>query len=185
MHLAYLALLGGALVFYTVIAGRRRLGEMTRQALLWVMIFVGVIALAGLWPGLRGTLLPQQSIVGGVVEVPQGPGGHYRLTLGLNGTPVDFIVDTGASDIVLSRDDAERIGFDPDRLSYLGRAETANGSVPLAMVMLDEVRLGEMVDTNVRASVNGSPMNGSLLGMSYLSRFGRIQIENGRLTLER
>lgn len=184
-HFAYLALLAAALIFYAVVAHRRRLGEMTRQALLWVLIFVGVAALVGAWPGLRDTLVPRQAMVGGAVEVPRGPGGHYRLTLALNDVPVNFIVDTGASDMVLSRADAARIGFDPDALAYTGRAGTANGTVPLASVMLDEVRLGTLVDTNVRASVNGGEMDGSLLGMSYLSRFGRIEIENGRLRLER
>ena len=57
-------------------------------------------------------------------------------TLEINGTPVRFMVDTGASDIVLSRRDAERVGIDPAALGYLGRARTANGTVPTARVRL-------------------------------------------------
>ena len=103
----------------------------------------------------------------------------------MNGTPVRFVIDTGASDMVLSNADARAVGLDTDRLAYLGRAQTANGTVPIARVTLDSVALGDVTDRNVGASVNGGEMFGSLLGMSYLERFGRIEIANGRLILER
>ena len=184
--LAYLGLLGAALLGYALVASRGRPGQFLRQAALWGLIFAGAIAVAGLWPDIRDNVAPRQSYVGaGSVEVPRGFDGHYRITLGLNGTPIDFVIDTGATDIVLSQRDARRIGIDPDGLAWLGRATTANGTVPLAQVVLDTVTLGEMTDTNVRASVNGGEMDGSLLGMSYLSRFGRIEIAGGKLLLER
>jgi aspartyl protease family protein len=103
----------------------------------------------------------------------------------VNGTPVDFVVDTGATDMVLSREDAARIGLDPGDLAYTGIASTANGQVRTARVRLDEVSLGGITDRGVTASVNAGEMSGSLLGMSYLHRFERIEIANGRLILER
>ncbi|WP_372887870.1 TIGR02281 family clan AA aspartic protease, partial [Shimia sp.] len=92
---------------------------------------------------------------------------------------------TGASEIVLSRADARRAGFDVDRLPYYGRAFTANGEVRTAPVTLRELRLGEMVDTGVAASVNGGQLEQSLLGMSYLQRFSEIRISGGTLSLLR
>ena len=56
---------------------------------------------------------------------------------------------------------AEQCGIDPDGLAYLGRAQTANGTVPMARVRLDTVSLGETIERNVPASVNGGEMSGS------------------------
>ena len=184
--LIYLVLLGTAILGYFLAANRQGLGTTLRQLALWGLIFLGVIAVAGLWPSIRNEVAPQQSYTStGSLQVPRGFDGHYHVTLGINGEPISFVVDTGASDIVLSQQDARRVGIEPDSLAYLGRAQTANGTVPLAQVSLDRVTLGEEVERGVPASVNGGEMNGSLLGMSYLSRFGRISIENDTLTLTR
>ncbi len=184
--IAYLSLLAVAILGYFVAAGRRELGTTLRNLAMWGLIFVGAVAVAGLWPQLRDQVAPRQSLTAtGSLSVPQSFDGHYRVRLDVNGKPVDFIIDTGASDLVLSREDARRVGIDPDRLAYLGRAQTANGTVGMARVTLDQVALGDAVDRNVAASVSDGEMPGSLLGMSYLSRFGRIEIENGRLLLTR
>lgn len=98
---------------------------------------------------------------------------------------MDFVIDTGATEMVLSLEDARRVGLDTAALAYVGQARTANGVVPIAQVVLDEVALGGISDTNVRASVNGGQMDGSLLGMGYLERFSKIEIEGDRLVLTR
>lgn len=186
-RLTYLVLLGAVLLTYMLIANRDRLGLVLRQALLWGLIFLGVIAAVGLWGDIRDDVLPSQSvsISEGRVEVPRSPDGHYYLTLEINERELRFVVDTGATDMVLSRADAEGAGFDPDTLSYLGRARTANGVVRTARVTLDRVAIGGIVDRDVEAWVNEGEMNISLLGMSYLQRFARIEIERDRLILTR
>ena len=118
-------------------------------------------------------------------EIVRGNDRHFHLTLEVNGQNVRFIVDTGASDIVLTQEDATRVGLDVDTLAYLGRASTANGVVETASVVLDQIALGDLVDRDVRASVNGGEMFGSLLGMSYLNRFSEISIRRDRLVLKR
>lgn len=184
--LIYLVLLGVAIFGYFIAANRQNMGTTLRQLALWALIFLGVIAAAGLWPAIRDEVAPRQSYSStGSLEVPRGLDGHYHVTMGVNGQPLSFVVDTGASDIVLSQEDARRVGIEPDSLAYLGRAQTANGTVPMARVTLDEVSLGGEVEHGVPASVNGGEMTGSLLGMSYLGRFGRISIENDTLTLTR
>ena len=183
---AYLFLLLTFIGGYFLVSQRERLGETMRHAALWVLIFLGAIAAVGLWSDIRDDVAPRQSYVGeATVEVPRGPGGHYHLTLGLNGHPVRFIVDTGASDMVLSRLDAMKAGIDLGALTYTGRAQTANGMVRTADVRIGEVTLGEITDRNVRAAVTDGEMGGSLLGMAYLERFDRVSIERGRLVLER
>ena len=117
--------------------------------------------------------------------MPRGRDGHYSLTLQINGVDVDFLVDTGASQVVLTQQDAARVGLNPDKLAFIGTAFTANGEVRTAPVRLDTVDLGGIRDTRVRASVNGGEMSGSLLGMSYLNRFDSIEIRGDRLILTR
>ncbi|TRD20775.1 retropepsin-like aspartic protease family protein [Palleronia caenipelagi] len=184
--LIYLSLLGAALVGYFIASNRMRMGETLRAMVLWGIIFAGVVAVAGLWPTLRDQVMPQQSVsVTGEIRIPRSFDGHYRIVLQLNDVPVEFIVDTGATDMVLSQQDARRIGFEPDTLAYTGKARTANGIVPMATVVLDTVAIdGVLEDQRLPASVNGGEMEMSLLGMSYLSRFGRISIENNVLLLE-
>ena len=98
---------------------------------------------------------------------------------------VDFVVDTGATDIVLSQADASRIGLDLGQLAFTGRASTANGIVETARVTLDKIEIANVIDRNVSAIVNKGELFGSLLGMGYLQRWGRIEIENGVLSLTR
>ena len=184
-RLLYLVLLGSVVAGYFLVANRDRLGQMAQHAAVWGLIFVGVVAAAGLWSDIRDDVAPRQSFLEGRVEVPRGPTGHYDVTLQVNGEPVRFVVDTGATDVVLSRDDAERVGVDLDGLIYTGRAETANGSVRVAGVTLDEVRLGDIVDRDLRAAVTDGELFASLLGMRYLERFRLVSIEDGRLVLER
>lgn len=185
-QLTYLVILGVAVIGWFIAQNRNSLGKTAQQAMVWGLIFVGVIAGVGLWSDLRDDILPRQSVLAeGIIEVPRGPDGHYHLTVQVNGQPVRFVVDTGASQVVLSQPDARKVGLNPDLLAYTNFAQTANGRVATAPVRLDEVSLGGITDRGIRASVNGGEMDTSLLGMSYLNRYDRISIEDGKLVLER
>ena len=127
----------------------------------------------------------QSVVAGDRIEVPRAPDGHYYLTVEIEGVPVRFVVDTGASQIVLSQSDAERIGLDTKSLAYLGRAYTANGEVRTAPVRLESLVVGPVRHENLRAVVNQGEMGQSLLGMEYLQRFSSIEITGGRLVLTR
>ncbi|MEM9524090.1 MAG: TIGR02281 family clan AA aspartic protease [Pseudomonadota bacterium] len=186
-QLLYLVLLGSAIGGIYVMQGRERLGQMARAGAIWILIFLGVIAGIGLWNDIRDTVRPRQAVFSeqGRIEVPRGPDGHYYLTARINGAPIRFVVDTGATDIVLSRDDAARAGIAEDSLEYFGTAMTANGRVRTARVTLERVAVGGISDSGVTAYVNEGRMDISLLGMAYLSRFDRIEIADSRLILIR
>lgn len=157
-----------------------------RNALIWGLIFVGIWGVTSNWDDISRDFSQQQAtFTDTTIEVPKGRDNHFRLTLRINNVPVDFLVDTGASQVVLNQNDAARVGLDPDRLAYIGTAYTANGEVATAPVRLDKVQLGEMTDTRVRASVNSGQMESSLLGMSYLGRFESIEIRRDVLILNR
>lgn len=186
-NLTYLVILGCAVIFWFVTNHRQSFGKSLQQGLAWLLIFVGVIAAYGMWGDIRSTVVPTATMHAdtGTIEIPRSTDGHYRLTMLVNGASIVFVVDTGASDIVLSKSDAEKAGLSPDTLAYLGRANTANGEVRTAPVTLDELRLGDIVDTRITASVNGGDLEQSLLGMSYLQRYREITISGGKLLLVR
>jgi aspartyl protease family protein len=184
-RLFYLVLLLVAVGGWVLVEYRKRMGEALRTAAAWGLIFIGVMAGYGLWNDLRSDIAPQQMISdAGAIEVPRAEDGHYYLTLQVNGTPVQFLADTGATNMVLSDRDARRVGIDPESLMYLGTAQTANGTVRTARVELPSVILGPYTDTDFPAWVNQGEMSDSLLGMDYLSLY-RVEIAGDRMILRR
>lgn len=186
-RLAYLSLLLLVLSIWLFAANRNRLTQSLQQMAIWVLIFLGLITAYGFRDIIREQLTPKSTFVlsQNSVVLRRAADGHFQARLQVNGVPVDFIVDTGASDIVLTRRDAERIGFDPDTLRYYGRAGTANGTVRTADVRLEVVKLGEITDYGVPASVNQGDLFGSLLGLSYLNRFSEVRIAGDEMFLTR
>jgi clan AA aspartic protease (TIGR02281 family) len=109
--------------------------------------------------------------------------GQFVVDAVLNGESVPLIVDTGASTLVLSRDDAARLGLNTQTLTYSEQYETANGVAIGAPVTLREFRVGSFSLHDVRATVLATPMPYSLLGMSVLSRFAGHEVEGNKLVL--
>lgn len=185
-RLVYLVALLVGVGGYYLYHQRGNLGQMARYAAIWGFLFLGAVVVAGLWADISRDIAPRQSVLQtGAIEVPRASDGHFYLTLDVNGVPIRFVVDTGASAIVLSQADATRAGIDIDGLIFSGRANTANGRVETAPTRIETLDLSGIVDANVRAIVNAGEMDGSLLGMSYLNRFSRLQIADGTLILER
>ncbi|WP_299692641.1 TIGR02281 family clan AA aspartic protease [uncultured Tateyamaria sp.] len=185
-QLIYLGAFGLLLGAGFLLTNKLKLGQTLQMAATWVLIFIGVIAAVGLWGDIQDDLYPNQTRFDEEsVVVPRSRDGHYYLTLDINGAPIGFVVDTGATDIVLTTEAATAAGLDPDTLNFLGRANTANGEVRTAPVRLDTVTIGPYEDRDVYAVVNGGEMDQSLLGMGYLQRWGRIEITGGELTLTR
>jgi aspartyl protease family protein len=186
-RIIYLVVLLGGIAGFFLWGRGQRLGRGLRDLAVWVLIFAMVVIAYGFRDTLREQLAPAAmvQIAPETVELRRGSDGHFHATLEINGRRLRFMVDTGASDIVLSQRDAERVGLDPASLAYLGSARTANGGVPTATVRLGVVRLGEFTDTDVRARVTQGGLDSSLLGMSYLDRFASIEISGDRMLLRR
>jgi clan AA aspartic protease (TIGR02281 family) len=110
-----------------------------------------------------------------------GPLGHVVLTASVNGAPIRFLVDTGASTVALSPADARAAGINASALVFDKTTTTANGVVRVAPVMLREVRIEQLSVQNVPAVVDAN-LSGSLLGMSFLSRLKSFEMREGALT---
>jgi aspartyl protease family protein len=199
--LGWLALLGSSLVLRL----RSRPGSSLRALAAWVVVFlvlvwvyayraealsIGQRLLAVLVPG-RGYAVTENSGSNGSNGSGSGEmrfavnrDGHYQVNARVNGAYVTFLVDTGATDVVLTMLDAQRIGFDPAKLRFTQRAETANGMVRAAPVTLDEIALGSIVIDHMPASVNEAPMSQSLLGMRFLNQLRSWRVEGQTLILQ-
>lgn len=184
---AYLALLLTAVGGYFVAESRANLGQNLRYALIWALIFVGVLAGVGLWSDIRDDIAPRQGVIQdtGEIVLPRAFDGHFYATLKMNGQPIDFIVDTGASNIVLTKEDAARVGVELNALRFYGRAMSANGEVRTAPARIAKVELLGVQDFGVQVWVNEGEMPRSLLGNDYLQRFKKIEISRNQLILTR
>lgn len=178
------------LVASSLLARPRNWSDTARDAAIWIVILM--VCLLGysyrdlfLNSRIAAELMPSRPIVqsDGTLAVRSGENGHFFLNAEVNGTPVRFMIDTGASDIVLTPQDARRTGYNSDELNFNRTYQTANGIVKGAQVVLDSLEVGGVRMSKLPASVNGAPMDGSLLGMSFLRLFKSYRVEDGNLIL--
>jgi aspartyl protease family protein len=108
--------------------------------------------------------------------------GHFSLTATVNGAPIRVVVDTGASLVALTLDDARAAGIGRSELVFNQLTQTANGRVRFALVMLREVRIEQLSLENVPAAVIEN-LDQSLLGMSFLKRLKSFEMREGALTI--
>jgi aspartyl protease family protein len=120
-----------------------------------------------------------------VTEVKAGSNGHFFTTAEINGNAIQVVIDTGASAVALSYEDAERAGLRPRNLSYSIPVNTANGVVKAAEVSLSRVEISGVRVNDVKGWVlPQGALRGTLLGMSFLSKLRGFSVEDGRLTLK-
>ncbi|MEE9329231.1 MAG: TIGR02281 family clan AA aspartic protease [Parvularculaceae bacterium] len=120
-----------------------------------------------------------------IVHIKKGRGGQYFTTIKVNGAPIEVLIDTGASNLVLREEDAYRAGLRPQRKDYTQSASTANGLVAIAVMPVKDIEIGYNIIRNQHVSViPDKSLSISLLGMDVLSEFGRIEISNGEIVLD-
>jgi len=174
-------------------APRVTLGRSARHAAIWI----GLLAMLAIGYSYRGELGALAGRLGVEAAPGLGAGSGPRemvisqddrdqfVVIGqVDGQTVRFVVDTGASDIVLSPADARRLGVDVTRLTFPRLVETANGLGRAAPFIARSLTIGQLRLSNVEMSVNAAPMSASLLGMSFLRRLDSFQIKDGRLDLK-
>ena len=111
--------------------------------------------------------------------------GHFQVEARVEGRFVDFIVDTGASLVVLRESSAALAGIRPQLSDYTATAVTANGKIKAAPARIDRIEVGGITVYDVPAIVlPDEALAKNLLGVSFLSRLKRYEYANGRLVLE-
>lgn len=136
---------------------------------------------------VTGEVVPFQASenADGDLVLKRGNDGHFHMEVRVNGEPIRFLVDTGASIVTLSEDDARRAGYDPSTLDYTLQFSTANGTAWGAPIRIDQMRAGPLIARDVRAAVGGAGMSKSLLGMSFLNQLNGFSVSGDTLTLMR
>ena len=136
---------------------------------------------AALRPAAEGT----EGISGRRVRVAADSRGHFSADFRLNGKPVEAMVDTGATVVAINRSTARRIGIALKASDFTHRVTTANGEAHAAPATIDRIAIGRIELRDVRALVlEDEALSGTLVGMTFLSRLRRYQVEAGELTLE-
>jgi aspartyl protease family protein len=120
---------------------------------------------------------------GSRIVLPVGSGGHYTGLAAINGHPIPFVVDTGATLVAMGPDTATLIGLDPAN-STQSAAMTANGAVATRRITLHKVTIGDVTVYNVDAMVMPQSMPVVLLGNSFLSHF-QMHSDSSTLVLEK
>ncbi len=123
------------------------------------------------------------STTGDEMIVRAGPNGQFMVDAVVDGVEIRFLVDTGATRVVLTAEDAERLGYRLDGLEFSERYQTANGEILGAPVVLPELRIGDLEIEDVRSSVIRAPLSTSLLGMTFLSRLESFEVRDEGLIL--
>lgn len=122
------------------------------------------------------------AVSGQGVTLIRSPDGHFYAEAQVNGTPIQFLIDTGASGVALSADDARRAGLSFSSGEFSSVGSGASGEVRGKLITLDRVTLGgKSVDNVSGAILEGSEM--SLLGQSFLTRMGSIEITGDRMVI--
>ncbi len=119
------------------------------------------------------------------VRIRTSDNGHFAATFHINGRPVDAMVDTGATMIALTFEDARAAGIHPSQADFRHAVSTANGTARVAAVTLESVAIDDIVVHDVRAVVaEPGRLNTTLLGMSFLGRLSGYEVRGGVLTLQ-
>ncbi len=182
-------------------------GLFLKQAVTWLGIGLALVVVYAFRPELTmvaqrtlGALVPgtpvelsvrnlpssRQSAARGTVAITAGRGGHFSADALVNGSRVTFLIDTGASVVILTPEDARRAGINTDMLRYSAPVSTANGKTFAAPVRINEIRIGSISVHDVRALVSKpGQLNTSLLGMSFLQQLRSYKVSGNQLVLER
>ena len=173
---------------------RVRAAPLLKMGLAWVAILITLVAgytyrdgVAAVWADIRGQFSPTIAITRqeGEVELRKAWDGHFRAVTKVNGQNVGMLIDTGASIVLLSFEDAVAAGLEPQNLTFTMPVTTANGRSHVAPVTLETVSVGAVGLSNVKAAVAAQgKVRSSLLGMSFLGRLQETSFRRDRLILK-
>ncbi len=121
----------------------------------------------------------------GRIVIARSTDGHFYLNAySKSNNKITFLVDTGASDIALTKKDAIKLGIKIDKLQYTKKYHTANGIVFSAPVIIKQMRIGKKIFHNLKGHVSSGGLGISLLGMSIIDDFSNFSISKDMLILE-
>lgn len=183
--IAQLVLLGALLISSVVYTYRKRPGQAFSHGLIWLLIGFACVVAYVLGPQLKSALVPGAAEPRGETLVLRAAAdGHFYLQTEVNGRPVRFMVDTGASGIMLPLSAAKRLGIALEGLSFTTAFNTANGQVFGAPVRLESLAFSGHRFADVPAYVSEVEQGTPLLGMRFLEQAQSIELREDELIIK-
>lgn len=193
---AYMSIFG-VVVAAGLLGSGIALNDMMRNTAIWAVIILGLVTgyqyrfeLGNIANRVTAGLIPGNAVSGSTangthtVSIGQSANGHFEVNALVNDKTVHFMIDTGASTIVLTQRDAEKAGIDISALSYTNPVSTANGRTMAASVRLQEIKIGNITRQNLRALVaQGGQLDGSLLGMNFMNSLSAYTVQRDQLIM--
>lgn len=189
------ALVAISAFLFAGLIGRTPVGRLLRQAIAWGAIFIVVLVgytyrdeLEWVFRRVTSEILPGTAVVMADGETNEvivtRSGGHFNVTATVNNAPVEMMIDTGASVVTLSAEDAWLAGYTPRARDYVVQVSTANGVALAAPVVIERLSIGTIQMNRVAALVAQPGMlETSLLGLNFLNELESFTISGNRMTL--
>ncbi len=182
------------IILIVLLSGRRfknRLGYNFKIFTLWIVIIIAItlsynyrFKFKTALEHLSSSFVPSRPINNNdKVIINKSSDGHFYVRAIVNEQNVEFMVDTGASLITLTKDAAQRVGIDVANLKFNSFAQTANGISRTAPIILRKIMIGNITLYNVRATVNEGKMDKPLLGMNFLDNLKSYEVSQDKMTL--
>lgn len=187
----------GTLIGSAVLSARQPLGHTLKQLVAWLAIFLIVMAaytqryeLQDIASKITGGLVPGSPIssvnVDGRSQITliRNNSGHFVAHGAVGSTPVTFLIDTGATDIVLANTDASDAGINTSTLHYNIPVSTANGMTTSARATINNISVGPIEYKNITVMIaRKNDLRTSLLGMNFINRLRSFEIRGDRMIL--
>ncbi len=190
VHFIYL--LGVLVLVASALMVRRiPIGQGLKMMIAWVLIFGAAFIVftlkndfIALWERVvletRGGVIQEQA--GDELRVRQSPDGHFWVNAELNGEPVRFLIDSGATTTSISAAVAERVGIRPSS-GFPAMVRTANGIVAVQRGRADSLRVGTIERRDVAVHISEAFGDMNVIGMNFLSTLSSWGVEGRTLIL--
>ena len=181
------------LLVSSLAARRLPMGQVGKMALAWVAIFAAMFAifsfrfeLKAIWERVTSDIAGTagQTVSGETIELKRQDGGHYWLQVEINGNPVNFMIDSGATTTAINAATATETGVIVDSEGYPVIIETANGTVTAKRGLIQSLEIGPHRLTDHKVVVSESFGETNVLGMNFLDGMKSWTVEGNIMTLQ-
>ncbi len=166
------------------------LTQTLKYSLIWLAVILAIVLGYSYKDTILNTriaaeLLPNRARINaeGNVVIRASQDKHFHIEGKANGATINFMIDTGASDVVLNKSDAESLGIDTESLNYNRIYGTANGVTGGAVIKLKRLQIGNFNLDNFPVTVNEGELDSSLLGMSAIRELGGFKIDGDEMVI--
>ncbi|HQS11546.1 MAG: hypothetical protein B7Y62_06165 [Sphingomonadales bacterium 35-56-22] len=181
------------LLLSSLAARRLPLGYVAKAAFAWIAIFAALFAIfsfrfefQAVWERVKSDIsgTAGQSVSGEDITIRRQDDGHYWLQVDVNGKPVRFMIDSGATTTAVNANTARETGIEVDANGYPVFLNTANGSVAAQRGVILSLKIGSQEIGQHNVVVSESFGDTNVLGMSFLDSMQSWKVEGNVMTLK-